>query len=156
MANKWVPAKVITPRIGGRRVFNRSSPLWRRRGSIYGASCATAIGPTGSRSHVIWQGSSPPCPSASRRSTHEPMRASMVGRRCKPTKKAKRTLSWWAARPRVCWSNCEVPVGSPRPRLDADEQCEFWYQPEGWGKAYRFIALRYKKKEKTAEEHEQY
>jgi hypothetical protein len=35
----------------------------------------------------------------------------------------------------------------PSPKPDADEQCEFWYQPEGWGKAYRFIALRYKKKE---------
>ena len=30
----------------------------------------------------------------------------------------------------------------PSPRTDADEQCEFWYQPQGWGKAYRFIALR--------------
>jgi hypothetical protein len=29
------------------------------------------------------------------------------------------------------------------PQTDADEQCEFWYQPNGWGKAYRFIALRY-------------
>jgi hypothetical protein len=32
------------------------------------------------------------------------------------------------------------------PRTDADEQCEFWYQPQGWGRAYRFIALRYVKK----------
>jgi hypothetical protein len=31
------------------------------------------------------------------------------------------------------------------PRTDADGQCEFRYQPEGWGKAYRFIALRYVK-----------
>ena len=44
----------------------------------------------------------------------------------------------------------------PSPKTDADEQCEFWYQPEGWGKAYRFIALRYKKKEQTAKEREQY
>jgi Transposase DDE domain group 1 len=44
----------------------------------------------------------------------------------------------------------------PSSKTDADEQCEFWYQPEGWGKAYRFIALRYKKKEPTAEEREQY
>ena len=29
------------------------------------------------------------------------------------------------------------------PRTDADGQCEFLYQPEGWGKAYRFLALRY-------------
>jgi hypothetical protein len=32
------------------------------------------------------------------------------------------------------------------PRTDADGQCEFRYQPEGWEKAYRFLALRYLKK----------
>jgi len=44
------------------------------------------------------------------------------------------------------------------PRTDAEGQCEFHYQPEGWEKAYRFIALRYKKKPKpaTAAEPEQY
>jgi hypothetical protein len=43
------------------------------------------------------------------------------------------------------------------PRTDADGQCEFRYQPEGWGKAYRFIALRYEKKHQTgAAEPEQY
>jgi hypothetical protein len=46
----------------------------------------------------------------------------------------------------------------PSPRTDADGQCDFPYQPEGWDKAYRFIALRYKKKPKpaTADEPEQY
>jgi hypothetical protein len=34
----------------------------------------------------------------------------------------------------------------PSPRTDGDGQCEFEYQPEGWGKAYRFVALRYQKK----------
>jgi hypothetical protein len=33
-------------------------------------------------------------------------------------------------------------------RTDVDGQCEFQYQPEDWDKAYRFIALRYKKKPK--------
>ena len=33
----------------------------------------------------------------------------------------------------------------PSPRTDADGQCEFFYQPEGWGQAYRFLALRYEK-----------
>jgi len=33
----------------------------------------------------------------------------------------------------------------PSPGTDAAEQCEFWYQPKGWGKAYRFLALRYEK-----------
>jgi Transposase DDE domain group 1 len=44
----------------------------------------------------------------------------------------------------------------PSPKTDADQQCEFEYQPEGWGKAYRFIALRYEKKEKRGEPQEQY
>jgi Transposase DDE domain group 1 len=34
------------------------------------------------------------------------------------------------------------------PRTDAEGQCEFRYQPEGWGKAYRLVALRYVKKPK--------
>jgi hypothetical protein len=44
----------------------------------------------------------------------------------------------------------------PSPRTDADEQCEFCYQPEGWGKAYRFIALRYQKKDPLSLDREQY
>jgi DDE family transposase len=45
----------------------------------------------------------------------------------------------------------------PSPSTDADGQCEFWYQPEGWKQAYRFIALRYEKKaEPKADEPEQY
>ena len=45
----------------------------------------------------------------------------------------------------------------PSPKTDADKQCEFRYQPEGWGQAYRFVALRYKKKEeKSPPEREQY
>ena len=42
------------------------------------------------------------------------------------------------------------------PETDADQQCEFWYQPTGWSQGYRFIALRYKKKEKSEPEREQY
>ena len=44
------------------------------------------------------------------------------------------------------------------PRTDADGQCEFRYQPEGWEQAYRFLALRYKKEPKAdaAEQSEQY
>src|SRR5258708_96983 len=44
------------------------------------------------------------------------------------------------------------------PRTDADGQCEFRYQPEGWAKACRFVALRYEKKPKPKKlgEPEQY
>jgi Transposase DDE domain group 1 len=44
------------------------------------------------------------------------------------------------------------------PLTDADGQCEFYYQPEGWGKACRFLALRYEKlpESKESEQPEQY
>ena len=44
------------------------------------------------------------------------------------------------------------------PLTEADGQCEFLYQPEGWGKACRFLALRYEKlpEAKESEETEQY
>jgi hypothetical protein len=44
------------------------------------------------------------------------------------------------------------------PRTDADGQCEFRYEPDGWGKPYRFLALRYQKKPtpRDVDEPEQY
>ena len=46
----------------------------------------------------------------------------------------------------------------PSPQTDADAECEFRYQPDGWSKPYRFVALRQKKKraEGEAGEAEQY
>jgi hypothetical protein len=46
----------------------------------------------------------------------------------------------------------------PSPKTDADAECEFYYQPEGWSKPYRFVALRYQKPrpEMEAEESQQY
>ena len=46
----------------------------------------------------------------------------------------------------------------PSPKTDAEAECEFWYQPEGWPRAYRFVALRYEKAPKKAKpgEVEQY
>ena len=46
----------------------------------------------------------------------------------------------------------------PSRRTDADEECEFWYQPQGWGAACRFVALRYENKPTAREtsEPEQY
>jgi hypothetical protein len=42
----------------------------------------------------------------------------------------------------------------PSPQTDADEECEFYYQPEGWSKPYRFVALRYEKGREKPEEGE--
>jgi len=33
----------------------------------------------------------------------------------------------------------------PSPDTDAEAECEFRYQPQGWGKDFRFVALRYEK-----------
>ena len=46
----------------------------------------------------------------------------------------------------------------PSLKTDANEECEFLYQPDGWGKPYRFVALRKPKprEELEAEEAEQY
>src|SRR5476649_2208153 len=46
----------------------------------------------------------------------------------------------------------------PSPKTDADAECEFRYQPEGWSKPYRFVALRKEKprEELETEEIEQY
>jgi hypothetical protein len=46
----------------------------------------------------------------------------------------------------------------PSPKTDADAECEFRYQPDGWGQAFRFVALRYQKEPEEVEagEAEQY
>ena len=46
----------------------------------------------------------------------------------------------------------------PSKKTDADMECEFRYQPQGWSKEYRFVALRSEKdrQEVPAEESEQY
>jgi len=46
----------------------------------------------------------------------------------------------------------EKARGKASPKTDADAQCEFQYQPEGWGKACRFIALRSEKKDEAPKE----
>ena len=43
----------------------------------------------------------------------------------------------------------------PSPKTDADEQCEFLYQPDGWARAHRFLALHYARA-KEDEKPEQY
>jgi hypothetical protein len=42
------------------------------------------------------------------------------------------------------------------PQTDADAQYDFIYQPDGWEKAMRFVALRYEQPPKPADEVEQY
>jgi len=69
--------------------------------------------------------------------------------------KAKAGFILVARKTRPLLEELQKAYWKPSPKTDADEQCEFWYQPEDWGQAYRFIALRYKK-EKSEPEGEQY
>jgi Transposase DDE domain group 1 len=39
----------------------------------------------------------------------------------------------------------------PSRKTDADAECEFYYQPEGWSKPYRFVALRKEKRREDVE-----
>lgn len=41
---------------------------------------------------------------------------------------------------------------NPSPNTDADAECEFSYQPDGWKQEFRFVALRYDETEPTAED----
>jgi hypothetical protein len=49
-------------------------------------------------------------------------------------------------------SQLKAAQWEPAPDTDANQQCEFSYQPTGWGKAYRFLALRYEKKPEAPED----
>ena len=49
----------------------------------------------------------------------------------------------------------QAAAWKPSPQTDAEQQCELWYQPQGWSQAYRFIALRYKN-DKPPQKREQY
>jgi len=40
------------------------------------------------------------------------------------------------------------------PNTDAEAECEFHYQPQGWEKGFRFVALRYEKERKVGDEEE--
>jgi len=49
----------------------------------------------------------------------------------------------------------QMAAWKPSPKTDAEQQCEFLYQPEGWAKAHRFLGLRYARAEED-EKPEQY
>jgi hypothetical protein len=60
--------------------------------------------------------------------------------------------------PPLAAGNRGLPGAEAIRETDADAECEFRYQPDGWSKPYRFVALRYEKTraEREAEETEQY
>ena len=86
-------------------------------------------------------------PKAWRRYRHGPIRVSTVAKRSRRMKKANCGFIIVARKTSRLVEELKQADWKRSPRTDADGQCEFRYQPEGWGKAYRFIALRYEKNE---------
>jgi hypothetical protein len=79
------------------------------------------------------------------------MRAFIVMKLCEPMR-SRRLPSLFRRKTPCLLEELKKADWRPSPKTDADEQCEFPYQPEGWGQAYRFIALRYQKKDETRKE----
>ena len=78
--------------------------------------------------------------------TRGPMPASIAGKPSRPMRRRNASFIIVARKTSRLLEELEKADWKPSPKTDADEQCEFQYQPEGWGKAYRFIALRYREK----------
>ena len=143
--------------MGGRKSYNPKNKgkksyqpmltfLAETRGSTSAANCATGIGPAAARLRVISRTSARRCRRACARSTPAPIPASIVWqaieayqtRGCRFVVAARKTVRLVEQLQAADWK--------PSRRTDADEECEFWYQPQGWGAACRFVALRYENK----------
>ena len=57
--------------------------------------------------------------------------------------------SSWRAKRRRLVERLQQAEWKPSPRSDADAECEFLYQPQGWARACRFLALRYENEPKA-------
>ena len=120
-----------------------------------GGSCTTETGPAAVKSPGIWRACSQRCRRWSGLRAGR-LRLLLLGsgggyakHGCQFIISARKTARLVEALKAAEWQRS--------PRTDADGQCEFRYQPEGWGQAYRFVALRYVKTAKPeAGQAEQY
>jgi Transposase DDE domain group 1 len=75
---------------------------------------------------------------------------------CWDTVQACEAKDWWfilsVRKSTRLLEQLEAAKWTKSSKTDSDGECEFWYQPEGWAKAYRFVALRYLKKPKVKDE----
>lgn len=62
-------------------------------------------------------------------------------------------LHLWRKTPRLL-EELEKAHWRPSAKTDADAQCEFRYQPGGWGKSYRFSARRCQKEQTPKEQYQ--
>ena len=87
-----------------------------------------------------------------------PIRVFTAGKPSKRTKKVDARFVICARKTSRLVEELRQAQWKPSPKTDADAECEFRYQPDGWSKPYRFVALRKEKprEELEAEETEQY
>src|ERR1700721_400664 len=113
---------------------------------MWAGSYAKAIGPRASKSPRTWREGSQRCRNRWSGDTRGRTRGFYCGEAaaayaqhgCRFVLSAQKT-------PRLV-EQLQTTRWTGSPHTDADGQCEFRYQPEGWGRAYRFVALRYLKK----------
>src|ERR1700723_3869143 len=158
MAGRWERARVITRKTKARKAISPFSLFWRKPTRTLGENCAMSIAPMGTKPRPLHsviaalpQGiekifaradSGFYCWQAVEAYQKAKVRFILVARKTSRLLEQRQTAKW-----------------KPSPKTDADQQCEFRYQPEGWGQPYRFSALRYRKKEeenKNPKKREQY
>ena len=110
----------------------------------------------GGRSHAIWRVFLPCCPLVWAKIFARADAGFYCQEAVEAYEKGKASFIIVASKTRRLLEQLQKACWKPSPKTDADEQCEFWYQPEGWGRAYRFLALRYHKPRESSEAGEQY
>ncbi len=81
----------------------------------------------------------------------EPTRASTAGRGVEAYGKLNWKFIVVARKTSRLVDELKAAEWKPSPQTDADGECEFFYKPDGWGKAFRFLALRYEKKPESGD-----
>src|SRR5437899_10319180 len=104
-----------------------------------------------SRLPAIYTASSSRCPRAWRNCSRARTRASIVGEAVEAYERAGCWFIVVARKTSRLVEELKRAEWKPSPKTDADAECEFLYQPDGWGHAFRFVALRYQKKPEEVE-----
>ncbi len=156
MATRWVGARGITRRTKGRKAISRFSPSLPRPASTSRGNCATATDPTGKQITRHLAEVFAALPGCVQRILARADSGFYCWEAVEAYEKVKAEFIMVARKTSRLLEQLQAADWKPSPKTDADEQCKFWYQPEGWGKACRFIALRYRNDDPKPTEREQY
>src|ERR1019366_7222915 len=155
MATRWGHARVTTRRTKERKAISRFLPLSPRPASTFGGSYATATWPDGKQIARHLTAVFAALPSCVGRLFARADSGFYCWEAVQAYEHAKACFILVARKTSRLLDHLQAAAWQPSPQTDADQECEFCYQPEGWGKAYRFIARPYKN-DKPPQKREQY